>query len=354
MSEVLDFENWTCPLPLRDYPNIVLAHGGGGRLSQELITNLIVPAFSSGDLDLDDAALLPRPAGRLAFSTDAYVVRPLFFPGASIAELAIHGTLNDLAMMGARPLYLSVSFVIEEGFAMADFARIVHRMGQAARAASVRIVTGDTKVVERGAADQIFITTAGVGEVPDHLHLSPRQVAPGDVVLVSGTIGDHGMAIMSARENLEFSSPIVSDSAALAPLVEAMLAVGGVAGGVKVLRDPTRGGVAASLTELAEAGRFGVVLDEARLPIQPEVQAACEILGLDPLHVANEGKLVALVHPAQAGAVLAAMRAHPLGARAERIGVATELHPGLVSLRTTLGTHRVVPLPLGEQLPRIC
>lgn len=348
MSAGLDFENWTCPLPLRDYPNIVLAHGGGGRLSQELITNLIVPAFSSGELT--DAALLPPAAGRLAFSTDAYVVRPLFFPGGSIAELAIHGTLNDLAMMGARPLYLSVSFVLEEGLPMADFARIVHRMGQAARAAGVRIVTGDTKVVERGAADQIFITTAGVGEVPDHVDWSPRRVQPGDAVLVSGTLGDHGMAIMSAREGLEFSSPIVSDSASLFPLVEILLAHDGV----KVLRDPTRGGAAASLTELAEAGGFGVILDESRLPIQPEVQAACEILGLDPLHVANEGKLVAIVAPDHAESLLAALRAHPLGAHATRIGTTTELHPGLVTLRTNLGTHRVVPLPLGEQLPRIC
>lgn len=351
MSSPLDFENWVCPLPLRDYPNIVIGHGGGGRLSQELITNLILPAFSNTILsELTDAAILPAPAGRLAFSTDTYVVRPLFFPGSSIGDLAINGTANDLAMVGARPLQLSVAFVLEEGLPMPTLAHILSRMSNAARVAQVQIVTGDTKVVERGAADQIFITTAGVGVIPDDVHLSPRNIEPGDHVLVSGTLGDHGMAVMSVRENLGFDAEISSDCACLYPLTAMLLSIGGV----RVMRDPTRGGLAASLTELAESAHRGIMLEEDQLPVNPPVAAACEMLGMDPLHVANEGKFVAIVAPDKSDAMLAALRSHPLGSNACRIGTVTAANPGMLSLRTRFGTQRAIPLPLGEQLPRIC
>ncbi len=351
MSSAPDFENWVCPLPLRDYPNIVIGHGGGGRLSQELITNLILPAFANTVLgELTDAAVLPAPAGRLAFSTDTYVVRPLFFPGSSIGDLAINGTANDLAMVGARPLQLSVAFVLEEGLPMSTLAHILARMSAAAREARVQIVTGDTKVVERGAADQIFITTAGIGVIPTGIDLSPRHMRAGDHVLVSGTIGDHGMAVMSVRENLGFDAEIASDCACLYPLTEMLLAIGGV----RVMRDPTRGGVAASLTELAEAARLGIVLEEDQIPVNAPVAAACEMLGMDPLHVANEGKFVAIVAPEHSDAMLAALRSHPLGANACRIGAVTDANPGMLSLRTRFGTQRAIPLPLGEQLPRIC
>ena len=352
MSDPVDFSNWSCPLPLRDTPNVVLGHGGGGQLSAELVENLFVPAFRNPELEaLGDAALLPPQQGRLAFSTDSYVVHPLFFPGGSIGELAVHGTVNDLAMVGAHPLYLSAAFLLEEGLPMAKLGAIVERLAAAAREAGVRIATGDTKVVERGRGHGCYITTAGVGVVADGISLGPDRARPGDVVLVSGTIGDHGMAVMSVREGLEFETVIESDTAPLANLVQTLLAA---APGTRALRDPTRGGVASSLNEIAKSSQVGILLDERALPVRADVHAACELLGLDPLHVANEGKLLAIVPEVEADAALAALRTHPLGKNAARIGRVLPEHPGMLLGRTALGATRVIPMQLGEQLPRIC
>lgn len=352
MADAPDFSNWSCPIPLRDYPTVILGHGGGGALSKDLVDHLFVPAFRNRELEaLGDAALLTLQAGRLAFSTDSFVVHPLFFPGGSIGELAVCGTVNDLAMAGAVPLYLSAAFVLEEGLPMATLGRIVEAMAAAARRAGVTIVTGDTKVVERGHGHGCYITTAGIGRIPDGLDLGPHQVRPGDRVLVSGFLGDHGMAVMSVREGLEFDTTIESDTAPLGELVRALLAA---VPGVRMLRDPTRGGLAASLTEIAEASKSGIEIVERALPVRPQVQAACELLGLDPLFVANEGKLTAIVAPGQADAALAALRAHPLGRDAVVVGTVVAEHPGLLVAKTGLGGKRVVPLPIGEQLPRIC
>ncbi len=352
-----DFSQFTCPAPLRDRPQIVLGHGGGGALSQDLIEHVFLPAFGNPVLDrLGDSSVLdlaPHLAGggRLAFSTDSYVVRPLVFPGGSIGDLAVHGTVNDLAMSGARPLYLSAGFILEEGLPIADLVGIVARMAAAARAAGVAIVTGDTKVVERGHGDGVYINTAGIGVVPPGIDLGPKQVVPGDAILVSGTLGDHGMAIMSVREGLEFEAAITSDTAPLHGLVAAMLEA---CPAIRLLRDPTRGGVATSLNEIAALADVGIEIDEAAIPVSPLVASACEILGLDPLQVANEGKLLAVVPAAAAGDVLAAMQAHEHGRAATPLGRVVAHHPGRVALRTTLGGSRVIPLPLGEQLPRIC
>jgi hydrogenase expression/formation protein HypE len=288
----------------------------------------------------------------LAFSTDSFVVRPLVFPGGSIGELAVNGTVNDLAMSGAQPLYLSAGFLLEEGFPISQLAAIVERMAVAARQAGVQIVTGDTKVVERGHGDGCYINTSGIGVVPHGVDIRPANARPGDVVLLSGTIGDHGMAVMSVREGLEFETRIASDCAPLHSLVEAMLAA--APGAVHVLRDPTRGGVASSLNEIAASAGVGVAIEESALPVNPEVAAACELLGLDPLYVANEGKLLAIVAPDEAARVLQAMQAHPLGRRAARIGRVTAERPGMLLARTTLGATRIVPMQIGEQLPRIC
>lgn len=348
-----DFTAWSCPLPLRDYPTIVLGHGGGGTLSADLVEHLFKPAFSNPALDrLGDSAVVEVPAGRIAISTDSFVVRPLVFPGGSIGSLAINGTVNDLAMSGAVPRYLTAGFVLEEGLAMDTLGAIVTDMAAAARAAGVIVVTGDTKVVERGHGDGIYINTAGLGTVPGHAQLSPAAARPGDVILVSGTLGDHGMAIMSVREGLEFDTAIVSDCAPLHDLVAAILAAGGA--GVHVLRDPTRGGLASALNEIAAQSRAGMMIEEARVPVRAEVRAACEVLGLDPYFVANEGKLVAIVHPDVADAVLAAMQAHPLGREAARIGEVVGEHPGMLVGRTTIGARRVITMQIGEQLPRIC
>ncbi|MEP9385465.1 hydrogenase expression/formation protein HypE [Nocardioides sp. KR10-350] len=346
---VLDFEGWTCPLPLRDSPTIVMGHGGGGAMSGELIEHLFLPAF--GSTDAADSAVLPPVEGRLAFSTDSFVVRPLFFPGGSIGDLAVNGTVNDLAMSGAQPLYLSVGFVLEEGTDLAVVGAVAQRLGEAARAAGVRVVTGDTKVVESGHGDGVYVNTAGIGVVPDRVDVGPARARPGDVVIVSGDIGVHGVAIMSVREGLEFGTEIRSDTQPLHGLVAAMLAA---APGVRVLRDPTRGGVATSLNEIARSSGVGVVLEERSLPVPETVGNACAFLGLDPLQVANEGKLLAFVAPEDADAVLAAMRDHPAGTGAAVIGRCVEEHPGMVSARTGFGATRVVDLPLGEQLPRIC
>jgi hydrogenase expression/formation protein HypE len=346
---------WTCPLPLRDYPHIILGHGGGGKLSADLVEHLILPALAGQDrLALADSAVLPLIGSRIAISTDSFVVRPLFFPGGNIGQLAVHGTINDLAMSGAVPRYLSVGLILEEGLEMETLAEIVRSMGEAAREAGMAIVAGDTKVVGRGQADGIFINTSGVGEVADGLRIGPREARAGDVVLLSGTIGDHGMAIMSVREGIAFDSPIVSDCASLHTLVQTMLGTSAGAQAVHVLRDPTRGGVAAALHELARSSGVGIHLEEAEIPVQDAVQAACELLGLDPLHIANEGKLLAIVAAEAADAVLEAMQAHPLGKRAVRIGTITDRNPGRVTARTILGGTRIITMPLGEQLPRIC
>lgn len=352
-----DFANWTCPLPLKDYPTIVMGHGGGGKLGNELVEHLFLPAFRNPELEnLGDAAVFDLKPGfgpsRIAMSTDSFVVQPLFFPGGSIGALAVNGTVNDLAVSGAEPKYLSASFILEEGFPLAQLAAIVDAMAEAARIAHVRIVTGDTKVVERGHGDGCYISTAGIGIQRPGILVGPDRAKPGDAVLVSGTLGDHGMAIMSVREGLEFESPIRSDCAALNGLIADALAAGGRA--VHSMRDPTRGGLASTLNEIAAASRVGVQIDETVLPVRPEVHAACELLGLDPVYVANEGKAVFFVAPEAADRVLAALRAHPLGKDAARIGSVTAEHPGMLVARTAMGANRVIATQIGEQLPRIC
>lgn len=351
-SAAPDFSGWSCPLPLRDHPRVVMGHGGGGAMSAELVENIFAPAFGGRVLaGLGDSAVLELGGARLAFSTDSYVVRPLFFPGGSIGDLAVNGTVNDLAMSGARAAYLSCGFILEEGVEMAVVDRIARALGDAARAAGVEVATGDTKVVEAGHGDGVYLNTAGIGLVPAGVDIRPQRAVPGDVVIVSGEIGLHGVAIMSVREGLEFGVEIESDCAALGGLVEAMLAV---TPDLHVLRDPTRGGLAAALNEIAAAAGVGVLMSERAVPVPPQVANACAVLGLDPMYVANEGKLVAFVPREHAEAVLAAMRAHPLGAGAVVIGECVAEHPGMVVARTALGGTRVVDLPMGEQLPRIC
>jgi hydrogenase expression/formation protein HypE len=350
---MIDFDGWSCPVPLRDTPQIVMGHGGGGAMSGELVEHLFLPAFGAAGAGagLGDSAVVTVGASRIAFSTDSYVVKPLFFPGGSIGDLAVNGTVNDLAMSGATPLYLSTAFILQEGVALADVGRVAAAMGAAARAAGVQLVTGDTKVVDNGSGDGIFVNTAGVGVVPDGVDIGPQRAAPGDAVLISGDIGVHGVAVLSCREGLEFETTVVSDTAPLHGLVATMLATGT---DLHTLRDPTRGGVAASLNEIARTAKVGIELIERDLPIPGAVADACSLLGLDPLQVANEGKLLAFVPAAAADEVLAAMRAHPLGASARRIGTCVADHPGMVVARTALGGTRVVTLPIGEQLPRIC
>ena len=349
----VEFGNWSCPLPLRDYPSIVMGHGGGGKLGNELVEHLFLPAFRNAALeDLGDAAVLELASGRIAMSTDSFVVRPRFFPGGSIGELAVNGTVNDLAVSGAIPQYLTASFVLEEGLAMEELGAIVQAMGEAARVAGVKIVTGDTKVVERGHGDGCYITTAGVGVMRPGIQVGPKRAQVGDVVLVSGTIGDHGMAILSVREGLEFESQIRSDCAALNGLIDELL--GAVGGAVHVMRDPTRGGVASTLNEIALSSGVGVEIEEKLLPVHGEVAAACELLGLDPVYVANEGKVVVFVAEEAAEQALAVMRRHPLGLEAARIGRVTQEHAGMLVARSSLGAQRMVPTLIGEQLPRIC
>lgn len=345
----------TCPLPVTDRKTIVLGHGSGGRLTAQLVHDLFLPAFDNECLrKLDDQAVLHLPSkggdARVAFTTDSFVVTPLFFPGGDIGKLAVHGTVNDLAMSGARPLYLSAAFIMEEGLPLDELSRVIASMAEAAQAAGVTIVTGDTKVVNRGSADKLFITTAGIGLVPDGVDISASNARPGDTVILSGAIGDHGMAVFTRRENLELESTIRSDTAPLHALVQAMLE----AGEIHSLRDPTRGGLATSLCEIAGSAGVGVEVQAARIPVHEEVKAACEILGMDPLYVANEGKLVAFVAPAAANAILEAMRRRPDGSDAAIIGEAVSAHPGMVLLKTEIGGSRVLDLPFSEQLPRIC
>jgi hydrogenase expression/formation protein HypE len=351
-SNGLDFEGWTCPLPLRDTPTIVMGHGGGGAMSGELIEQLFLPAYGgAARAELADSAVLSPPPGRLAFSTDSFVVKPMFFPGGSIGDLAVNGTVNDLAMVGATPLYLSTAYILAEGTPMADIGRVAMAVGKAAEVAGVQLVTGDTKVVDSGAGDGIYLNTAGIGVIADGVDIGPARAQVGDAVLVSGDIGLHGMAVMSCREGLEFGTLVESDTAPLNGLVAAMLATGA---DVHVLRDPTRGGVAASLNEIARVAQVGVELVERQLPIPQDVANACGLLGLDPLYVANEGKLLAFVPAEEADSVVSAMRAHEYGKTATVIGSCVDDHPGMVVAKTGLGGTRVVDLPLGEQLPRIC
>jgi hydrogenase expression/formation protein HypE len=342
----------SCPLPKSNYKEIVLAHGSGGKLSQHLMENIVLPAFRNDLLEpLHDGAIFSVGDERLAFSTDSYVVSPIFFPGGDIGKLAVHGTVNDLAMCGAKPLHLSVGFILEEGLPMEEFQRVVLSMREAADAAGVTLVTGDTKVVDRGKADKIFINTSGIGVVRKGVNIGPKRAKAGDKIILSGAIATHGIAIMSVREGLEFETEIASDTAPLHGLVEAIFATGT---DVHVLRDPTRGGISSALSEITQSAGTGMVLEEARIPIKEEVKGACEILGLDPLYVANEGKLLAIVPPDAADAVLAAMQAHPLGREAAIIGEVTADHVGFVLMKTRIGGSRVVDMLSGEQLPRIC
>ena len=332
--------------------NVDMTHGGGGRAMAELIRDLFQRHLGNPILDRgDDGAVLAAPEGRLVMSTDCHVITPLFFPGGDIGALAVHGTLNDVAMMGAKPLYLAAGFILEEGFPLADLDRIVASMAAASKAAGVPVVTGDTKVVEKGKGDGVFITTTGVGVLPDGVDIGAAKTQAGQAVLVSGPIGDHGVAVLSKRENLEFETEIRSDSAALHGLVADMLAA---APNIAVLRDPTRGGLAAALNEIARTAGVGMEIDEAEIPLRPDVAAACELLGLDPLYVANECKLVCVCPAANAQTLLAVMRDHPLGREAAIIGKVVVDATHLVRMKTALGGWRVVDWLSGEQLPRIC
>jgi hydrogenase expression/formation protein HypE len=347
---------FSCPIPIFDHKHIVLGHGSGGKLTADLIETIFLPAFRNPTLDkLDDQAVVTIGGARLAFTTDSFVVTPIFFPGGDIGRLAIHGTVNDLAMSGARPLYLSAAFILEEGLAVDDLRRVVESMRAAAAEAGVQLVTGDTKVVNRGKGDQIFITTTGIGVIEHDLSISADRARPGDKILLSGYIGDHGMTIMSQREGLEFESSIESDCAPLNSLVATMLATATSSNDfIHTLRDPTRGGVATTLNEIAKHANVGMLLDERAIPVRESVKGACEVLGLDPLYVANEGKLLAMVAPEMADAVLEQMHRHRLGQDAAIIGEVVEAHRGMVLMKTEIGGTRVLDVMFGEQLPRIC
>ena len=346
------FLSVSCPLPITNYKQIVLAHGSGGKLSHQLIEKMVLPQFRNELLEpLHDGAIFSLNGERVAFSTDSFVVSPIFFPGGDIGKLAVHGTVNDLAMCGARPLYLSASFILEEGMPMEDFWRVVQSMHAAADDAGVKLVTGDTKVVDRGKADKIFINTSGIGVVPNEVNIHPARATVGDKIIISGPIAVHGIAIMSVREGLEFETEVASDTAPLHELVAAMVAA---KIDIHVLRDPTRGGVTSALTEIAQTAKVGMLLNESSIPISEEVKGACEILGLDPLYVANEGKLLAIVATEDADRVLKVLRSHSLASEAAVIGEVVNEHPGLIMMKTRVGGTRVVDMLSGEQLPRIC
>lgn len=348
--------NMTCPLPLTISDRVLLGHGSGGKLSAALLNDVFLKVFESPVLArMEDQAVLQVGGARIAFTTDSFVVKPLFFRGGDIGSLAVHGTVNDLAMGGAEPLFLSAGFILEEGLEMETLRRVAESMAQAAKAAGIEIVTGDTKVVEKGSGDGVFINTTGIGLVRDGVRLSAANARPGDRVIVSGTLGDHGITILSERDGIGFDSEIASDSAPLHALVRVMLdASANHHADIRCLRDPTRGGLASSLNEIAERSGVGMELMEAEIPIREEVRGACEMLGLDPLYVANEGKLVAIVAADAADAILAAMQEHPLGREARLIGTVSGEHRGLVTARTSFGTTRIVDMLAGDQLPRIC
>lgn len=350
----IDINQLACPVPRAIHERVLLGHGSGGTLSADLLNQVFLPELGNDILnELEDQATVEFDPSveRLAFTTDSFVVRPLFFPGGDIGKLAVHGTVNDLAVGGARPQYLSAAFILEEGLEIGDLRRIVGSMRDACQEADVRLVTGDTKVVDRGKGDQVFITTSGIGTVPRERRLSIRAAQPGDAVLVSGTIGDHGITIMSLREGIEFETALQSDTAPLHELAAVMLAE---CGSLRCMRDPTRGGLASTLNELAVASSVGVKIDEQAIPVRSEVRAACEMLGLDPLYVANEGKLAVVVPSEDADRLLSVMRDHPRGRDAAIIGRVVADHPGMVVQRTSIGGQRVVTMLSGEQLPRIC
>ncbi|MDO8392083.1 MAG: hydrogenase expression/formation protein HypE [Actinomycetota bacterium] len=348
----VDPADWSCPVPVGHREQVVLGHGGGGRLSAELLADVFLPALGNPLLgQLADSTVVAVGGERLAMSTDSFVVQPLFFPGGDIGSLAVHGTVNDLACSGAVPLHLTAAFVIEEGTAIEVLRRIAASMGEAARAAGVAIVAGDTKVVQRGQGDGVFITTAGVGRVRDGADVRPERAAAGDAVLLSGSIGRHGVAVMSVRDGLQFGSPVTSDSAPVHGLVAALFDAGV---DVHVLRDPTRGGVAASLNEIATAANVGIVIGETEVPVDAAVRSACTLMGLDPLHVANEGRLLVFVAEADAERALAALRATAGGEGAVAIGTVVADHAGMVVGNTAIGGTRIIDMPLGELLPRIC
>lgn len=342
-----------CPVPVAKYERVVLGHGSGGRLSHELFKQVFLPCFPGlAAHALEDQASLRMPhGGRLAFTTDAFVVQPLFFPGGDIGSLSVYGTVNDLAMGGARPMYLAASFVLEEGFEIERLERIVLSLSEACKRSQVELVTGDTKVVERGKGDGLFITTTGIGLVPHELELSATQARVGDRVIISGHLGDHGIAVLAAREGIELETALLSDSAPLHELVGQMLTA---SRDIRCMRDPTRGGLSSALNEIAIASKVGIEVRESFVPVRAEVRAVCELLGLDPFYVANEGKLVAIVAPDSTDTVLAAMRRHPLGEHAVVIGEVVADHPRLVTVRSLVGGERTMPMLAGEQLPRIC
>jgi hydrogenase expression/formation protein HypE len=347
-----DVFKYVCPVPLLQYPKVLLAHGGGGRLMQELIGKLFVPAFRNPLLEAQhDSSVFEITGGRLAFTTDSYVVRPLFFPGGDIGSLAVHGTVNDLAMSGARPRFLSAGFIIEEGLSMETLRRVVASMQRAAERTGVQIITGDTKVVDKGKGDGVFINTAGIGIIEHSLNIAPRSVRPGDAILVSGDVGRHGMAIMAVREGLEFESMIESDSAPVADLVLELLRAGIE---IHCLRDLTRGGLTSVLNEISGAAGRAMRIEEKSVPVREDVRAACEILGLDPFQVACEGRFAIFLPEGEAGRAVDVLRAHPGGAGACRIGEVNDQRPARVLLNSTIGAQRILDLPAGEQLPRIC
>jgi hydrogenase expression/formation protein HypE len=351
MAEPIDFAS-NCPLPVTHQDFVTLAHGGGGRMMHNLLERSVLSAFGNQPLESrHDGAVMPMPRGRLAFTTDSYVVHPLFFPGGDIGTLAVTGTVNDLAMCGARPLCLSAAFILEEGLPIATFEKVVASMARTANAAKVDIVTGDTKVVDRGKGDGMFVNTAGVGVVEHELVIAPTSVRPGDAVLLSGDVGRHGVAIMAVREGLKFETTIETDCA---PLAEPVLALLGAGIKVHCLRDLTRGGLATSLIEIAESSRLRIEINERDIPVEESVCGACEILGLDPLYLANEGRFVAFVPEAQADKALTLMQSHAVSNRAVRIGTVTDTRDRLVTLQSRIGTKRVLDMPSGEQLPRIC
>jgi len=344
--------NASCPLPIQQYPHVLMAHGGGGKLMHQLLENVFGKAFSNPILDTrHDSAQFNPPPGRLAMTTDSYVVQPLFFPGGDIGSMAVHGTVNDLAMSGARPLYLSCGFIIEEGLPMETLWRVVCSMRDAAKCCGVQIITGDTKVVDKGKGDGLFINTTGIGVIEHQLKINPQNVEPGNAVIVSGDLGRHGMAIMAVREGLQFESTIESDSAPVHEIVLALLKAGVE---ITCLRDLTRGGLASALNEIAEAGGVKISINEPMVPVREDVHAACEMLGLDPLHVANEGRFVAFVTGKDASRALKIMREHAGAERSAVIGTVTEFSPPLVTLRSAIGASRILDMPSGEQLPRIC